>query len=164
MVLIIDITIRDYKENTGLVNIGMYHKNWLYTKELFKEVDIKTSIIQVICSFVLKTTSWFMKERQEGYLQMLKKNRGTKIYNIRACIDSDVPGVLESVDRVEYHLHHTYGKRHIQKKSDYKDKFLLKEIAYGGYTLRAKVFLKGKEEPIKLQQYIELQEAGPRIC
>lgn len=160
---IIDITIRDYKEKTGLVNIGPYHKNWLYTKKLFDEVDIKTSIIQVICSFFLKTTSWYMKERQEEYLKIYPQVRGTKIYNIKACIDSDVPGALEIVDRVEYHLHPTYKKR-IQIKADYKDKFLLKELAYGGYTLIAKVFLKGKEEPIELQHLVKLQDRGPHIC
>ena len=60
-------------------------------------------------------------------------------------------------------MHSTYGLREIQIKQDYKDKFLLKELAYGNYMLKAKVFLKGKEKPIELQQYLELQEAGPSI-
>lgn len=158
-----EINTRDYSEEMGLVDIGP-EKNWFYSKRLFIESDIKTSIIKEIFSLILRTTSWFMKERQEEYSQKYPEMSGYKIYNIKACIDSDVPGVLERVDRVEYHLHPSYGEKQIQTKSDYKDKFLLKELTEGRYNLIAKVFLKGKEEPIELQQYLELQKDGPHIC
>jgi len=50
----IDITTRDYKERSGLVHIGPKHKNWLYTKELFKDSDIKKEIHDLITRAMLK--------------------------------------------------------------------------------------------------------------
>ena len=50
----IDITTRDHKERSGLVDIGPKHKNWLYTKNLFRDSDIKKEIHDLITKAMLK--------------------------------------------------------------------------------------------------------------
>jgi hypothetical protein len=114
-------------------------------------------------TFVLKTTSFFQKERQKEFWEKDPSLNGYKLYNIHAIIDSSVEGMLEKVERVEYFLPAHPPPLQIQVRTDYKDKFLLKELAHGAFWLTATVFLKGKKTPIELKKHIELQELGPRI-
>jgi len=44
----IEINARDKSGKTGLVDIGPEHKNWLFSKGLFKEKNIDNSIRQLI--------------------------------------------------------------------------------------------------------------------
>ena len=44
----ISISFRDKSEKTGLVDIGSTHKNWLFTKKLFRDSDIASSIKEFI--------------------------------------------------------------------------------------------------------------------
>lgn len=44
----IKLETRDHSEKSGLVDIGSKHKNWLYSKKLFKDADIKTEIQKLI--------------------------------------------------------------------------------------------------------------------
>jgi hypothetical protein len=46
--IIINISERDKTEKTGLVDIGPKHKNWLFTKKLFEDKDIVSSIKDLI--------------------------------------------------------------------------------------------------------------------
>lgn len=143
------ITIDNLTENALIANWDSE------TKEIIKEKLIPFS-------FFLKSTSFFKKERQEKYWEdPILKSR--KIYNIHVIVDSSIEGALENVDHVIYILNPSYKDRQVQKKEDFKDKFRLKELAYGEYTLKAEVFLKGKEEPIELQHFIKLEEEGPRL-
>ncbi len=77
-------------------------------------------------------------------------------------VDSYYRGALDSIERVEYYLHEAYPEP-IQIRTHKKDKFLLKEIANGEYVMLAKVFLRGRKQPIVLQRYITLWKSGPRI-
>lgn len=152
-----EINIRDYSEELGQFDIGS-EKNWLYSKKLFKNSDIKNSIIREIYSFNLKTTSFLRKEKQEEFQE--KHGKGRIYYDIRVMVDSDVEGALEKINEVEYHLHPTYPEP-IKKNKDYENKFLMKELAFDEYQLLAKVFLKNREKPIELRQRIKLHETGP---
>ena len=40
----LNVSSRDKTDRTGLVDIGPTHKNWLFTKQLFKGKDIESSI------------------------------------------------------------------------------------------------------------------------
>ncbi|GFO96604.1 pentapeptide repeat-containing protein [groundwater metagenome] len=132
--------------------------NWdAETKQIIKEKYLPNS-------FFLRSTSFFLKDRQPKYWEEHPELKGIKLYNIHVILDSSIEGALEKVNCVEYILNPTYKERQIQKKKDYEDKFRLEELAYGEYILEAKVFLKGKEEkPIVLQHHIKLEESGPRI-
>ena len=44
----LNIQTRDYKQNTGLVDIGTDHKDWLFSKSLFINNKISDSIIDLI--------------------------------------------------------------------------------------------------------------------
>ncbi len=80
-----------------------------------------------------------------------------RVYDIRAIVDSSLEGALEKVDHVEYSLPgYPEPYRNPQPLTNYADKFLLKELAYGGSNIYAKVFLKGEEEPIELVSSISL--------
>lgn len=110
----------------------------------------------------LRTTS-FLRERMQDEFQ---KRTGIKktLYDIRAIVDSNIEDLLAKIDRVEYHLHPTYPKeRQIQIKTKYEDKFQLKDLAWGGYTLKANVYLKGLGGPVELQARIKLEKSGPRL-
>lgn len=46
--LLIPISVHKKIENTGLLDISVKHKNWLYTKELFKSNSIENSLNKFI--------------------------------------------------------------------------------------------------------------------
>jgi hypothetical protein len=83
-------------------------------------------------------------------------------YDIRVIVDSYYRGALERVKYVKYLLHQAYPEP-IQIRSQYANKFLLKELANGEYVLIAQVYLKDRKEPIVLQRYITLYKDGPRL-
>jgi len=115
-------------------------------------------------SFVLKTTTYFREKKQPEFWKDHPELDGRKLYDIRLIIDSEIPGGLEKVDHVEYCLPgYPKPNKNPSPRNNYKDKFLLKELAYGGSTVYAKVFLKGEEESIELQKYISLEVNGPRF-
>ncbi len=46
--IILELIARDKSENTGLIDIGQDHKNWLFSKSLFASIDIVSSINNLI--------------------------------------------------------------------------------------------------------------------
>lgn len=46
--LMFSITTRDKSNKTGLADIGIKHKNWLFSKELFSSSDIESSMKEFI--------------------------------------------------------------------------------------------------------------------
>lgn len=48
--LILSLSTKDKSQNTGLVDFGPNHKEWLYTKSLFKGVDIKEKLSEFLTS------------------------------------------------------------------------------------------------------------------
>lgn len=155
------IRTKSISNGQGLVDIGQ-EKNLYYSEKLFAKTDIKSKIMQEICSFVIRTTTFFREDEQEK-LQNRTGRTGLKIYDIRAIIDSKVEGALEKVDRVEYLLPGYPEELRNLKRSDYTDKFFLKELAFGDFELIANVYLKKEESPIELKKWIELKKRGPRI-
>lgn len=124
--------------------------------------DIASETPRLDSFFVLKTTSFFRENNQEEVRKMTGINK--KLYDIQAIVDNNDEAKLMNVDRVEYYLHSSYPKdRQIRSFSNYRDKFLLRELAWGEFMLFAKVFEKGKEKPTELQEHITLQEKGPRL-
>ena len=86
---------------------------------------------------------------------------GRPMYAFHAVIQASET-VLDRIEYVKYHLHATYPNP-VQTVTDRASRFKLKELAWGEYTLRAEVKVKGQEEPILLSRYINLTETGPRI-
>ena len=44
----VDFNPRDKTNNTGLIDIGKQHKNWLYSKELIKPKELETTLYKFI--------------------------------------------------------------------------------------------------------------------
>jgi len=65
------------------------------------------------------------------------------------------PEVLSRVDRVVYFLHHTF-KNTVREIRDPKTYFLLKTTAWGEFTIRADVYIKGRVDPIRLSRYLNI--------
>jgi hypothetical protein len=89
------------------------------------------------------------------------KEFGRPMYAIHVVIQAP-DSVLDRIEYVRYHLHPSYPNP-IQTMTDRNTRFKLKELAWGEYTLRAEVKVKGQDEEIKLSRYINLTETGPRI-
>jgi len=49
----VEIKIRDKSERTGLLDIGPNHRNWFFSKDLFKGVDINNMIRGLISKTML---------------------------------------------------------------------------------------------------------------
>jgi hypothetical protein len=77
-------------------------------------------------------------------------------------IDSYYKDALKQIKYVIYFLHESYPEP-VQARSNYNDKFLLKELANGEYVLTAMVYLKEASEPLLLQRYITLWHEGPKL-
>lgn len=52
--VITEIRTRNKSDSTGLVDIGAYHRNWLYSKNLFGDESIEDSIKKLIANFAIK--------------------------------------------------------------------------------------------------------------
>jgi len=70
--------------------------------------------------------------------------------------------VLDRIEYVKYSLHPTYPNPN-QVVTDRKSHFKLKELAWGESNVRAEVKIKGQEQTIKLNRYINLTQTGPNI-
>ncbi len=110
--------------------------------------------------YYLNHTSFLRHEKQEEFRARTGVRRNH--YDIHVIVDSFYNGALERVEKVEYYLHRAYPHS-IQVRTDYRDKFLLKELANGEYVLQAKVYVKEKADFVRLQRYISLWESGPRL-
>lgn len=84
----------------------------------------------------------------------IKGNRN--YYRIIVSLDTWDPGVLAKVERVVYYLHRTF-KNPVREVSDSSNNFTLMTAAWGEFTIRADVFLKGQKEPLRLSRYITIQ-------
>lgn len=70
--------------------------------------------------------------------------------------------VLDKVEYVRYSLHSSYPNR-VQTKTNRKDQFELKELAWGEFNLKAEVKIKGQQDLITLTRYINLNEKGENL-
>lgn len=110
----------------------------------------------------LSHTSFLRPEKQPEFRQ----RTGVPLdhYDIRVIVDSEDDAVLDEIERVEYLLDDTYPEPiRVRTARDRRERFLLKELANGEYLLRAKVYLRGKDEPLVLQRYITLWPSGPEL-
>jgi hypothetical protein len=111
--------------------------------------------------FYLNHTSFLRREKQDEF-QTRTRVFGVPHYDIRVILDSYYEGALDRVLYVLYLLAEQYPEP-VVARSRKENKFLLKDLANGEYVLQAKVFLKDQDNPIVLQRYITLSEAGPRL-
>jgi len=70
--------------------------------------------------------------------------------------------VLDRIESVRYSLHPSYPNP-IRVVTDRASRFKLKDLAWGETNVRAEVLVKGQQQPIKLNRYINLTQTGPRI-
>ena len=74
-------------------------------------------------------------------------------YLIRVQIESDDSKNLKKIEKIAYHLHHTYYNR-VRERKNPKNNFELQFNAYGQFLLRAEVFFKGSKESLTLWRYL----------
>jgi hypothetical protein len=98
----------------------------------------------------------FYREDKQDQLRALT-NLKCKLYYIHITTNSYYQGAVDHVEKVEYYLHETYPEP-IQVRTNKKDNFLLKELAYGEYVLIAKIYLKNRKIPLILNRYISLSQ------
>lgn len=103
--------------------------------------------------FALIHSSWRYKKKDKEF--------GKKMYGIQVIINAQ-PDVLDQVQYVKYHLHHSYPNKIITRQDRHRY-FELKELAWGEFHLKAEVKLKGEEELIVLKRYINLTDTGDRL-
>ena len=71
--------------------------------------------------------------------------------------------VLDRIDSVDYTLHPDYGDHQRQMVKDRTSNFALKELAWGEGIVRATITIRNQQTLVKLNRYINLTEAGPRL-
>jgi hypothetical protein len=118
-------------------------------------------LAKMVGYYFLKTTSFFRANQQEELQR--RTNIQKPLYDLRAILDTDIEGGLDRVERVEYYLPAWPEGNRLQVKYDARDKFQLKELAYGSCYLKASVYLRDLAEPIEFTEIISLQESGPRL-
>ncbi|MCG9970521.1 pYEATS domain-containing protein [Christiangramia crocea] len=110
--------------------------------------------------YYINHTSFLRQQKQDEFKKRTKLNRPH--YDIRVIIDSYYNCALSRIKYVKYYLHKNYPEP-IQLRSNSKNKFCLKEIAWGEYVIVAKVYMKDISKPIILERYITLWDSGPRL-
>jgi hypothetical protein len=79
---------------------------------------------------------------------------GRKMYCFEVHIEANLD-VLERIEYVKYTLHKSYPNPE-QTKTNFNDKFVLKELAWGASYVKAFVKIKNQKEEILLKRYINL--------
>ncbi|MFZ5819695.1 MAG: pYEATS domain-containing protein [Chloroflexota bacterium] len=80
-------------------------------------------------------------------------NLGRPYYLVRIQLAAAASSLLDSVERVVYHLHPTFANPEREVNSRVNN-FELSLQAWGQFTLRADVYLKGSARPIPLTRYL----------
>jgi hypothetical protein len=75
---------------------------------------------------------------------------------VQVIVDADSESILDNIEKVVYHLHPTFPNPD-REVTDRKRRFELKTRAWGEFNLSADVYLKGYEEPLKLNRYLSFQ-------
>jgi hypothetical protein len=80
-------------------------------------------------------------------------NLGRPYYLVRVQLAAAASNLLDNVERVVYHLHPTFAnpEREVTSRAN---QFELTLQAWGQFTLRADVYLKGSAQPIPLTRYL----------
>jgi len=113
-------------------------------------------------TYYLNHTSFLREEKQQEF--RLRTGVPLDHYDIRIVVDAYDERDLNQIERVEYTLHPAYDEQiRIRTKRERPQKFLLKEIANGEYLVLAKIFVKGRQEPLQVHRYITLWESGPEL-
>jgi len=113
-------------------------------------------------AYYLNHTSFLREEKQQEF--RLRTGVPLDHYDIRIVVDAYDERDLNQIERVEYTLHPAYDEQiRIRTKRERPQKFLLKEIANGEYLVLAKIFVKGRQEPLQVHRYITLWESGPEL-
>lgn len=102
------------------------------------------------------------KREPEKSLQLVhrssfwKVKNNTNYYRIIVSLDSRDPRALAEVERVVYYLHKSF-ENPVREVTDPRKHFAMKTAAWGEFTIRADVFLRGKTVSLRLSRYISIQ-------
>ena len=75
---------------------------------------------------------------------------------VQVILDADSESLLDNVEKVVYHLHPTFPNPD-RETTDRKRRFELKTRAWGEFNLSADVYIKGYDEPLKVNRYLSFQ-------
>lgn len=110
----------------------------------------------------LNHTSFLRKRKQREF----QGRTGVPIphYDVRVVVDSFHERALDEITRVDYFLPEGYPKQKYTKTRRHrKELFVLKELANGEYLLKADVYFRDQEEPLRLRRFITLWDTGPEL-
>lgn len=134
----------DFKDETHFVMLGTVPTN-LKTPE--SDAPVTENHLAIIHS------SWRYPKKDKEYRRPM--------YAFHVVVQA-TDEVLDRIESVRYSLHPSYPNP-IQVVTDRKSRFKLKELAWGESSVRAEVKIKGQDQPIKLNRYINLTLTGPEI-
>lgn len=86
----------------------------------------------------------------------LKVKNGRNYYRIVVSLDPYNTEALSKVEKVVYFLHKTF-RNPVREVATRETNFELRTAAWGEFTIRAEVYLKGKIEPLRLSRYLDIQ-------
>ena len=81
---------------------------------------------------------------------------GRAYYRIIVSLSPYETGVLSQVEKVVYVLHKTF-KNPVREITSRETNFELRTAAWGEFTIRADVYLKGQSDPLRLSRYLDIQ-------
>jgi len=85
-----------------------------------------------------------------------------KMYQIEVIVVGP-DAALNEIQNVSYSLDPAYRERAHRKIESRSDRFKLKELANGYSIVRAEIRFKGRQEVLRLNRFIDLSDAGPRV-
>ena len=88
--------------------------------------------------------------------RFLKVKNGRDYYRIVVSLDPYNTEALSKVEKVVYFLHKTF-RNPVREVINRDTNFELRTAAWGEFTIRAEVYLKGQTEPLRLSRYLDIQ-------
>lgn len=97
--------------------------------------------------------SWRVPKRDREF--------GHKMHQIHVIVFG-TPAALERIDYVIYRLDKAYPNP-VRSGGSLETNFELKELANGYSLIRAEVYVRGQQEPVRLSRLIDLTDESPRL-
>lgn len=110
-----------------------------------------------IANIALLHTSFFRSDKTK------ERDDGRRYYQFEVVVIAR-HAVMQRIRSVTYRMQDEWPlDKRVQVTSDRTSRFKMKELANGTSIVRAEIDIDGQAEPVRLNRFIDLHEAGPRL-
>lgn len=126
-----------------------------------EDQEISPELIEKGKAFVKQLSENPVERLQLTHIvRFLRIKNGRNYYSIVVSLNPYNTEALSNVEKVVYFLHKTFTNP-VRTVTNRETNFELRTAAWGEFTIRAEVYIKGQAEPLRLSRYLDIQAVKP---